>query len=129
MVCLSFPRPPLNCPKPLRMPKISSETNPSPAGFSACSAISVSRVRLLAIQSLREGLPGFEASSVCSQSSTSCCQRACQERCCCASRAPPALADQVRGVVEHAMIEGMQTFVSAVPITAEAVVGSSWAEK
>jgi len=27
------------------------------------------------------------------------------------------------------MIEGMQTFVSAVPITAEAVVGSSWAEK
>ena len=42
---------------------------------------------------------------------------------------PPPFADQVRGVVEQAMIEGMQTFVSAVPITAEAVVGKSWAEK
>ncbi len=42
---------------------------------------------------------------------------------------PPALAYKVRGMVEHAMIEGMQTFVSAVPITAEAVVGRSWAKK
>jgi len=39
------------------------------------------------------------------------------------------LADEVRGIVEQAMIDGMQTFVSSVPITAEAVVGSSWAEK
>ena len=42
---------------------------------------------------------------------------------------PPALADKVRGIVEQAMIDGMQTFVSSVPITTEAVVGSSWAEK
>ena len=42
---------------------------------------------------------------------------------------PPAFADQVRGTVEQAMIDGMQTFVSSVPITAEAVVGSSWVEK
>ena len=42
---------------------------------------------------------------------------------------PPAFADEVRGIVEQAMIDGMQTFVSSVPITAEAVVGSSWAEK
>ena len=42
---------------------------------------------------------------------------------------PPALADKVRGIVEQAMIDRMQTFVSSVPITAEAVVGSSWAEK
>ena len=42
---------------------------------------------------------------------------------------PPALADKVRVTLEQAMIEGMQTFVSSVPITAEAVVGKSWAEK
>ena len=42
---------------------------------------------------------------------------------------PPPFADQVRGIVEQAMIDGMQTFVSTVPITAEAVVGKSWAEK
>ena len=42
---------------------------------------------------------------------------------------PPPFADEVRGIVEQAMIDGMQTFVSAVPITAEAVVGNSWAEK
>ena len=42
---------------------------------------------------------------------------------------PPALADKVRVTVEQAMIDGMQTFVSSVPITAEAVVGKSWAEK
>jgi DNA polymerase I-like protein with 3'-5' exonuclease and polymerase domains len=42
---------------------------------------------------------------------------------------PPPFADQVRGIVEQAMIDGMQTFVSSVPITAEAVVGKSWAEK
>mgnify|MGYP003338905763 CR=1 FL=1 len=42
---------------------------------------------------------------------------------------PPPFADQVRGVVEQAMIDGMQTFVSSVPITAEAVVGNSWADK
>ena len=42
---------------------------------------------------------------------------------------PPPLADQVLGIVEQAMIDGMQTFVSSVPITAEAVVGKSWAEK
>ena len=42
---------------------------------------------------------------------------------------PPALADKVRVTVEQAMIDGMQTFVSSVPITAEAVVGRSWAEK
>jgi len=41
----------------------------------------------------------------------------------------PPLADEVRGIVEQAMIEGMQTFVSSVPITAEAVVSRSWAEK
>ena len=40
-----------------------------------------------------------------------------------------AVADQVRVIVEQAMIDGMQTFVSEVPITAEAVVGRSWAEK
>jgi len=42
---------------------------------------------------------------------------------------PPPFADQVRGIVEQAMIDGMKTFVSSVPITAEAVVGRSWAEK
>ena len=42
---------------------------------------------------------------------------------------PPPFADQVRGIVEKAMIDGMQTFVSSVLITAEAVVGRSWAEK
>ena len=42
---------------------------------------------------------------------------------------PSALADEVRGIVQQAMIDGMQTFVSSVPITAEAVVGRSWAEK
>ena len=42
---------------------------------------------------------------------------------------PPPLADKVRLVVEQAMIDGMQTFVSSVPITAEAVVGRSWADK
>ena len=42
---------------------------------------------------------------------------------------PPPFADRVRGIVEQAMIDGMQTFVSSVPITAEAVVGNSWAEK
>ena len=42
---------------------------------------------------------------------------------------PPPFAYQVRGIVEQAMIDGMQTFVSSVPITAEAVVGKSWAEK
>ena len=41
---------------------------------------------------------------------------------------PPAFAAQVRGIVEQAMIDGMQTFVSSVPITAEDVVGRSWAE-
>ena len=30
-------------------------------------------------------------------------------------------------MVEQAMIDGMQTFVSEVPITAEAGVGESWA--
>ena len=42
---------------------------------------------------------------------------------------PPPFADEVRGIVEQAMIDGMQTFVSEVPIVAEAVVGKSWAEK
>jgi len=42
---------------------------------------------------------------------------------------PLALADEVRGVVEQAMIDGMQTFVSSVPVTAEVVLGKSWAEK
>ena len=42
---------------------------------------------------------------------------------------PPPWADKVRGIVEQAMIDGMQTFVSSVPITAEAVLGKSWAEK
>ena len=42
---------------------------------------------------------------------------------------PPPLVDQVQGIVEQAMIEGMQTFVSEVPITAEAIVGKSWVEK
>ena len=42
---------------------------------------------------------------------------------------PPPLADEVRFVVEQAMIDGMQTFVSSVPINAEAVVGRSWADK
>ena len=42
---------------------------------------------------------------------------------------PPPFVDQVQGIVEQAMIDGMKTFVSSVPITAEAVVGRSWAEK
>ena len=42
---------------------------------------------------------------------------------------PPALADKVRVIVEQAMIDGMQTFVSSVPIIAEALVSRSWAEK
>ena len=42
---------------------------------------------------------------------------------------PPPFADKVRGIVEQAMIDGMQTFVGEVPITAEAVVGRSWADK
>ena len=42
---------------------------------------------------------------------------------------PPPFADKVRGILEQAMIDGMQTFVGEVPITAEAVVGRSWAEK
>ncbi len=42
---------------------------------------------------------------------------------------PPPLANKVQGIVEQAMIDGMQTFVSEVRITAEAVVGRSWAEK
>ena len=41
----------------------------------------------------------------------------------------PLYANEVRGIVQQAMIDGMQTFVSSVPITAEAVVGNSWAEK
>ena len=41
----------------------------------------------------------------------------------------PPFADQVCGIVQQAMIDGMQTFVSSVPITAEAMVGKSWAEK
>jgi len=31
--------------------------------------------------------------------------------------------------VKQAMIDGVQTFVSAAPITAEAVVSGSWMEK
>ena len=42
---------------------------------------------------------------------------------------PPPFADQVRGIVEQAMIDEVQTFVCPLPITAEAVVGRSWAEK
>ena len=42
---------------------------------------------------------------------------------------PPPFADEIRGIVQQAMIDGMQTFVSSVPITAEAVVSRSWAEK
>ena len=42
---------------------------------------------------------------------------------------PPALADKVRVTLEQAMIDGMQTFVSSVPITAEVAVGKSWAER
>ena len=42
---------------------------------------------------------------------------------------PPPFANEVRGIVQQAMIDGMQTFVSSVPITAEAVVSRSWAEK
>ena len=38
---------------------------------------------------------------------------------------PQALADQVQGIVQQAMIDGMQTFVSSVPITAEAVVSKN----
>ena len=38
---------------------------------------------------------------------------------------PPALADKVRVTVEQAMIDGMQTFVSSVSITAEAVVSKN----
>jgi hypothetical protein len=39
------------------------------------------------------------------------------------------LANKVQGIVEQAMIDGMQTFIGEVPMTAEAVVGKSWAEK
>ena len=42
---------------------------------------------------------------------------------------PPPLADKVRGIVEQAMIDGMQTFVSSAPINAEPVGGKSWVEK
>ena len=42
---------------------------------------------------------------------------------------PPPLADKVRGIAEQAMIDGMQTFVSSVPITVESIIGTSWAEK
>ena len=42
---------------------------------------------------------------------------------------PPPLADEVQIIVEQAMIDGMQIFFGEVPITAEAVVGKSWAEK
>ena len=37
----------------------------------------------------------------------------------------PPLADKVWGIVEQAMIDGMQTFVGEAPIIAEAVVGRS----
>ena len=41
----------------------------------------------------------------------------------------PPFADEVRVTVEQAMSEGMQTFISEVPIIAESVVGKSWADK
>ena len=41
---------------------------------------------------------------------------------------PPALADEVQGIVQQAMVDGMQTFVSTIPITAEPEVCNSWAE-
>ena len=41
----------------------------------------------------------------------------------------PPFANEVRGIVEQAMSEGMQTFISEVPIIAESVVGKSWADK
>ena len=42
---------------------------------------------------------------------------------------PPLFTDEIRSIVQQAMIDGMQTFVSSVPIIAKAVVGRSWAEK
>ena len=39
------------------------------------------------------------------------------------------IAEDVRCIVEQAMIDGMRTFVSIVPIVAEAVVCKSWADK
>ena len=42
---------------------------------------------------------------------------------------PPPFADQVRVIVEQAMNDGLKTFVGEVPITAETVLGRSWAEK
>ena len=38
---------------------------------------------------------------------------------------PPPLANKIQGIVEQAMIDGMQTFVGEAPIIAEAVVGRS----
>jgi DNA polymerase I-like protein with 3'-5' exonuclease and polymerase domains len=42
---------------------------------------------------------------------------------------PQLLANEVRVIVWQAMIEEMQTFISEVPIIAEAMVGRSWVEK
>ena len=39
------------------------------------------------------------------------------------------IAEDVRCIVEQAMIDGMRTVVSTVPIVAEAVVCKSWADK
>ena len=42
---------------------------------------------------------------------------------------PPALADHVRGIVEQAMIDGMQTTFGADSIAVEAMVARSGEEK
>ncbi len=42
---------------------------------------------------------------------------------------PPTLGKSFTGYGRVGMIDGMQTFVGEVPITAEAAVGRCWAEK
>ena len=42
---------------------------------------------------------------------------------------PAEEAENVKDLVEQAMIEGMKTFFTEVPIVAEATIGRSWAEK
>ena len=38
-------------------------------------------------------------------------------------------SEAVKELVEQAMIDGMETFIQTVPITAEATISRSWADK
>ena len=42
---------------------------------------------------------------------------------------PVAESETVKKLVEQAMVEGMKTFLTEVPVTAEAGVGKTWADK